>query len=59
MPFMDEDPKAKLSSNTAKFTYGPLLRYFRNQSINRIGDKEPDWRHPRNEITTGYTPHWQ
>ncbi len=59
MPFMDEDPKAKLSSNTAKFTYGPLLRYFRNQSINRIGDKEPEWRHPRNEITTGYTPHWQ
>jgi hydrogenase small subunit len=56
---MDEDPKAKLSSNGAKFTYGPLLRYFRNQSINRIGDKEPEWRHPRNEITTGYTPHWQ
>jgi hydrogenase small subunit len=59
MPFMDEDPKAKLSSTTAKFTYGPLLRYFRNQSINRIGDKEPEWRHPRAEITTGYTPHWK
>jgi hydrogenase small subunit len=38
---------------------GPLLRYFRNQSINRIGDKEPEWRHPRAEITTGYTPHWK
>jgi hydrogenase small subunit len=58
MPFMDEDSKAKLSSNTAKFTYGPLLRYFRTQSINKIYDKEPDWRHPRNEITTGYSPHW-
>ena len=59
MPFMDEDSKAKLSSNTAKFTYGPLLRYFRNQSIERDYDKEPDWRHPRNEITSGYTPHWK
>jgi hydrogenase small subunit len=58
MPFMDEDSKAKLSSNTAKFTYGPLLRYFRNQSIERNYDKEPDWRHPRNEITSGYSPHW-
>jgi hydrogenase small subunit len=58
MPFMDEDSKAKLSSTTAKFTYGPLLRYFRNQSIERTYDKEPEWRHPRAEITTGYTPHW-
>jgi hydrogenase small subunit len=58
MPFMDEDPKAKLSSTAAKFTYGPLLRYFREQSIKRVGDKEPEWRHPGNEITSGYKPHW-
>jgi hydrogenase small subunit len=58
MPFMDEDSKAKLSSTTAKFTYGPLLRYFRNQSINNVGDKEPEWRHPRPELTSGYTARW-
>ena len=58
MPFMDEDPKAKLSSTTAKFTYGPLLRYFRTQSINKVYDKEPEWRHPRAELTSGYTPRW-
>jgi hydrogenase small subunit len=55
---MDEDSKAKLSSTTAKFTYGPLLRYFRNQSIEKTYDKEPDWRHPRAELTSGYTPRW-
>jgi hydrogenase small subunit len=58
MPFMDEDKNAKGSTALAKFTYGPVLRYFRNQSIKTKGDKEPEWRHPRAEITTGYTPHW-
>jgi hydrogenase small subunit len=56
MPFMDEDKNAKGSTALAKFTYGPVLRYFRNQSIKTKGDKEPEWRHPRAELTTGYKP---
>jgi hydrogenase small subunit len=58
MPFMDEDPNAKLSSNLARFTYGPLLRWGRGQSMKRKFDKEPVWRHNRDELTTGYSKHW-
>ncbi len=58
MPFMQEDPKGKLSSNGAKFTYGPLLRFFRGQSVKRIGDKEPGWRTKGRTLQSGYTPRW-
>ena len=59
MPFMDEDFKGSMSSNLARFTYGPVLRFFRNQSIKRISDKEPSWRQPGRELTTGYKARWQ
>jgi hydrogenase small subunit len=52
MPFMDEPPGAKLSS-TAVAVYGRTvraLRAFTRATMN----KEPDWRHPRPELTTGY-----
>jgi len=55
MPFMDEDSNAKISSNVAKFTYGPLLRMGRRWSIKNKYDKEPEWRHNRAELTTGYS----
>jgi hydrogenase small subunit len=58
MPFMDEARNAKASTALAKFTYGPVLRYFRNRTIARVGDKEPAWRHPRAELTAGYSPTW-
>ncbi len=58
MPFMDEDPKGKMSSTMASFTYGPLLRMFRNKSIKAISDKEPGWRKPGPKLTTGYAPRW-
>ena len=58
MPFMDEDPGAKLSSVAAKFTYGPVLRYLRNRLIDRIYDREPIWRQPHPALTTGYVPPW-
>jgi len=54
MPFMEEDGNAKMSSNVARFTYGPILRHFRNRSIDKKYDKEPEWRHNRPELTTGY-----
>jgi hydrogenase small subunit len=52
MPFLDEPPGAKLSS-AAVAVYGRTvraLRGFTRASLN----KEPDWRHPRPELTTGY-----
>jgi hydrogenase small subunit len=55
MPFMDEPPGARVSSNTIS-VYGRAiraLRSFTNDTVN----KEPRWRHPRPELTTGYRPH--
>ncbi|MGI8512498.1 MAG: hydrogenase expression protein HypE [Solirubrobacteraceae bacterium] len=57
MPFMDESRNAKASTTLAKFTYGPLLRWGRNRSV-KNGDKEPEWRHNRSELTTGYQKNW-
>jgi hydrogenase small subunit len=53
MSFLDEPPGAKLST-TAVVLYGRTiraLRQFTQASLNR----EPEWRHPRPELTTGYT----
>src|SRR6478672_9635253 len=41
MPFMDEDPLGAVSSNLAKFTWGPFLRLPRHWNIKRKYDKEP------------------
>ncbi len=54
MPFMDEPPGAKVSGMGIG-TYGKVirtLRAFTNETVN----KEPKWRHPRAELTTGYRP---
>jgi hydrogenase small subunit len=54
MPFMDEPPGAKLSS-TAVAVYGRTvraLRAFTRATMN----KEPEWRHARPQLTTGYHP---
>jgi hydrogenase small subunit len=54
MPFMDEPPGGKLSTG-AVVPYGRVikaLRSFTNATVN----KEPRWRHPRAELTTGYHP---
>jgi len=54
MPFMDEPPGAKVSSG-AVGVYGravTALRSFTQSTLN----KEPKWRHPRAELTTGYHP---
>jgi hydrogenase small subunit len=58
MPFMDEAFNAKGSSNLARFTYGPVLRYFRHRSIRTNYDKEPEWRKRGSQLTTGYSKHW-
>jgi hydrogenase small subunit len=52
MPFMDEPPGGSVSSTTVGL-YGRVIRKLRgitNRSVNR----EPRWRHPGRELTTGY-----
>jgi hydrogenase small subunit len=58
MPFMEPDRYGVVSSAVAKFTYGPVLRHFRARNIKREYDKEPEWRHNRPALTTGYSRRW-
>ena len=58
MPFMQEDTKGRISANVARFTYGPVLRYLRAQSIKRTYDHEPEWRKRGRQLTTGYQKRW-
>jgi hydrogenase small subunit len=54
MPFMDEPPGWRLSTGMTKI-YGALVRRLR-AITNHTVNKEPKWRHPRGELTTGYQP---
>jgi hydrogenase small subunit len=58
MPFMDPDQWGNTQANTVRFTYGPLLKFFRGRNIKTKYDKEPEWRRPGRELTTGYQPRW-
>ena len=52
MPFMEEPPGAKMSS-TAVVMYGRTVRALRQFTQAQL-NREPMWRHPRPELTTGY-----
>ena len=54
MPFMDEPPGARVSTS-AIGAYGRAIRALRSMTQN-TANKEPKWRHPRAELTTGYHP---
>jgi hydrogenase small subunit len=54
MPFMDEPPGGRLSSN-AILPYGAIIQRLRRLT-NTTLNKEPKWRHNRPQLTTGYEP---
>jgi hydrogenase small subunit len=54
MPFMDEPPGAKVSS-VAVGAYGRAIRALGSITQTTV-NKEPKWRHPRAELTTGFHP---
>jgi hydrogenase small subunit len=58
MPFMEPDRLGLLSARGARFTYGPVLRYFRDRSMRRTYEREPAWRSPTPELETGYERRW-
>jgi hypothetical protein len=58
MPFMEPDQWGNLQANTVRFTYGPLLTFFRRRNIKTVYDKEPEWRKPGRQLTTGYEKRW-
>ncbi|MGI8533363.1 MAG: hydrogenase expression protein HypE, partial [Candidatus Limnocylindrales bacterium] len=57
MPFMDEPPGGRVSS-AAVSVYGNVMRSLRGFT-SRTVDKEPKWRHPGAELTTGAQKTWQ
>jgi hydrogenase small subunit len=56
MPFMDEPPGAHASSAVIA-PYGSVVRMLRTITT-RTADKEPKWRHPGRELTTGAVRSW-
>ncbi|WP_201372031.1 hydrogenase expression protein HypE [Ktedonobacter robiniae] len=56
MPFMDEPPGAKASTNLINL-YGPVMRKLRSFT-NTTLNKEPSWRHKGRELATSYHPTW-
>jgi hydrogenase small subunit len=57
MPFMDEPPGSKLSTEITGHFYGPLIRSLRAVTVHTV-DKEPKWRHKGRKLTTGYKQPW-
>ena len=58
MPFMAPDPWGNGAANLQRFTYGPVLRFFRQRNVRIKADQEPDWRAPSTTLETGYVPRW-
>ena len=54
MPFFDEPPGAKMST-AAVLMYGRTVRALRNFTRSSL-NKEPGWRTPQDELSTGYEP---
>ena len=54
MPFMDEPPGARVSTSGVG-VYGRAVTALRSLTQSTV-NKEPKWRHPRAELTTGYHP---
>jgi hydrogenase small subunit len=54
MPFMDEPPGARVSTNAAGI-YGSVIRTLR-AITNTTANKEPKWRHKGTRLDTGYQP---
>ena len=54
MPFMDEPPGSRVSTRGSSL-YGNLIRSLRGVTARTL-DKEPKWRQPGTQLTTGYRP---
>jgi hydrogenase small subunit len=58
MPMMESDRWGNTAANVQRFTYGPILRYFRQRNLAKHFELEPEWRRPDAELTSGYERRW-
>ena len=42
------------AANFERFTFGPVIRYFRKRHIKNKYDVEPEWRKRSSRLETGY-----
>ena len=49
---------AVAAENGMRLSYGPIVRSFRKRHIKNQYDVEPEWRHNKSELTTGYQKRW-
>jgi hydrogenase small subunit len=58
MPFMEPDRWGNAGANFQRFTYGPVFRYMRKRNLEKNFEVEPEWRHNKPQLTTGYQKRW-
>lgn len=58
LPFMDSPMPVRTSANVARFTYGPVLRLMRSQSMVK-GSRTPGWTRPTRSVATTFAPRWE
>lgn len=58
LPFMDSAYPVKFSANVARFTYGPVLRLLRNQSMKKTS-RPPQWTPQTPGVLTTFAPRWE
>jgi hydrogenase small subunit len=58
MPFMEPDVWGRRAANFERFSYGPMVDYFRKRNIKNKYDVEPEWRRPGPTLSTGYQKRW-
>ncbi len=58
MPMMEPDRWGNTSANVQRFTYGPIFRYFRQRNLAKHFEREPEWRQPDAQLTSGYEQRW-
>ena len=54
LPFVEATPAARLYARTARYSFGPLMRWMRDRRIRTTFDVEPEWRRRGAELTSGY-----
>jgi hydrogenase small subunit len=58
MPFMEPDVWGKRAADFERFSYGPVIDFFRKRNIKSKYDVEPDWRRRGPALTSGYQKRW-
>jgi hydrogenase small subunit len=58
MPFLEPDRLGTIAAGTTRFSYGPVLKYFRERSMRTKYEVEPRWRRPTDRLETGYERRW-